>query len=82
VVTKVTALRPLSLTQEVMPMDYSSMCRPMTQHHLGCVCWVMGNESERAPSSAGLFLVGDREASPFDMPSWWACRTIRTQPQS
>jgi len=37
-VTEVTALRSLSLTQEVMPMDYSSMCNPMTQHHLECVC--------------------------------------------
>jgi len=37
-VAKVTAPRLLSLTQEVMPMDYSSMYNPMTQHHPGCVC--------------------------------------------
>ena len=37
-VAKVTDPRSLSLTQEVMPMDYSSMCGPMTQHRLECVC--------------------------------------------
>ena len=37
-VAKVTDPRSLSLTQEVMPMDYSSMCNPMTQHHLDGVC--------------------------------------------